>query len=208
LFFRNSSSSGIKSLQQAAALPCRHDLLLSLLSILTERDSVLVATTGFTGRELYAIDDRPNHLYMVGSMGCALPFGLGAALQLKKKVYVLDGDGALLMHLGAMPMVGRYGKGNLVHIVFDNNSYLSTGGQQTLSGRVNLCAVAAACGYKRVISADSKVSFKKALHAAKRTGDTFIHARVNQQIPEQLPRPKVKPQEVFLRLQRHLLKAG
>ncbi|HOW43089.1 MAG TPA: phosphonopyruvate decarboxylase [Candidatus Omnitrophota bacterium] len=183
----------------------RYEMLKTLVSQTRIEDSVLVATTGFTGRELYAIDDRPNQLYMVGSMGCALPFGLGAAVHLKKKVFVLDGDGAVLMHLGALPMAGRYGKGNLTHIVFDNASYLSTGGQATLSSSVDLCAVAIASGYKQVMAVDTLKDFQAALRLAhKRTKDTFILARVNQDAPADLPRPTIKPHEVLRRLQLHL----
>jgi phosphonopyruvate decarboxylase len=83
----------------------------------TPLDSAVLATTGFCGRELYAIDDRPNQLYMVGSMGCVLPLALGMALARPRlRVIALDGDGAALMRLGAFATVGAYAPANLWHL--------------------------------------------------------------------------------------------
>ena len=100
-----------------------------------EPSTVVLASTGFCGRELYAIDDRPNQLYMVGSMGCVAPLALGLALARPDlRVVALDGDGAALMRMGAFATVGAYGPSNLQHVLLDNGVHDSTGGQATVSG--------------------------------------------------------------------------
>jgi len=91
----------------ATATARRTDMLRAVQRSIAAAD-IVVATTGYTGRELYALADRPNQLYMVGSMGCAVSFGLGIALaRPDRRVIVLDGDGALLMRLGALAMLGE-----------------------------------------------------------------------------------------------------
>ncbi len=97
-------------------------------------ETVLLASTGFCGRELYAIADRANHLYMVGSMGCVTPLALGLALARPDlKVIALDGDGAALMRLGALATVGATAPRNFWHLLLDNSAHESTGGQATVS---------------------------------------------------------------------------
>src|SRR5262249_34928766 len=106
----------------AAQLPSRQDMLAAVQKATRPSDGI-VATTGFTGRELYALDDRANQLYMVGSMGCASSFGLGLAwAQPKKRVIVVDGDGAVLMRMGALATLGFERPANLLHILLDNEA--------------------------------------------------------------------------------------
>lgn len=187
------------------ALPCRISMIESLVEHTTVDKTVIIATTGYTGRELYTVKDRENHLYLVGSMGCAVSVGLGLAMHCQnQKVFVLDGDGAFLMRMGAIAAVGRYGTGNLVHIVFNNRVYLSTGGQKSLADTVDFCKIASACGYKQVVAVNTIESFRKALTQNDFPGDTFILADVNQEVSENLPRPKITPFEVVQRLERHI----
>ena len=116
----------------------------------------MLASTGFCGRELYAIEDRPNHLYMVGSMGCVVPLALGLALARPDlRVVALDGDGAALMRMGAFATVGAYGPPNLRHLLLDNGAHDSTGGQATVSPNVSFAQVAAACGYASSLETDA-----------------------------------------------------
>ena len=117
---------------------------------------MLLASTGFCGRELYAIADRANHLYMVGSMGCVTPLALGLALARPDlKVIALDGDGAALMRLGALATVGATAPRNFWHLLLDNAAHESTGGQATVSATVAFADVAAACGYRSSLDTDS-----------------------------------------------------
>ncbi|MDX3458198.1 phosphonopyruvate decarboxylase [Streptomyces sp. ME02-8801-2C] len=135
---------GAGRLTRAEALP----LLLSKFSGLP-----VVSTTGYTSRELFAAGDADSHFYMQGSMGHASALGLGVALGAAHQdggagpVVVLDGDGAALMHLGTMSTIGSRAPIGLVHVLFDNGTYESTGAQPTTSGTVDFAAVARGLGY-------------------------------------------------------------
>jgi phosphonopyruvate decarboxylase len=182
----------------------RMEMLESLRAAARPGDALL-ATTGFTGRELYALEDSENQLYMVGSMGCVSSLGLGMALaQPKRRIIAVDGDGALLMRLGALSTVGYERPPNLVHIVLDNGAYESTGGQTTLSGSVDLPAIAAACGYPRTREVTTPAELRAALDDHANDGLSFIHARILSGVPDGLPRPKTTPEEVARRLERFL----
>lgn len=172
-------------------------------------DEVLIATTGYTGRELYALGDDPWNFYMVGSMGSAGAFGLGLALRSPgRPVTVIEGDGALLMRLGNLATLGAYAPPALLHVVLDNEAHDSTGGQATVSRGVAFAAVAQACGYRRVVSTDDPAAFAAALAAPRTDGPAFIHLRIRTGAPDKLPRPKVTPAEVFQRLRKWLDRAS
>ena len=181
----------------------RHQALAMVIEQTPEPDSIVVATTGFTGRELFAIADRPNQLYMVGSMGCASSFGLGLSLTLAdKRVLVADGDGAVLMRMGNLATVGAYGGRNFQHLVLDNGLHESTGGQSTVSSAISLAGVAAACGYRETSEATTKESLDQFLQG--RNGPALQQLKIKPGVPEGLPRPSVSPVEVKQRLMRHL----
>src|SRR5690554_2448969 len=101
--------------------PSRWDAL-EVIRASKDKDTALLATTGLTGRELYEVEDAPNNLYMVGSMGCISSLGLGLTLAKEdKKIIAIDGDGALLMRMGSLATNAAYGSKNLLHILLDNN---------------------------------------------------------------------------------------
>ncbi|MBI4484360.1 MAG: sulfopyruvate decarboxylase subunit beta [Acidobacteria bacterium] len=102
-------------------------------------DELVIATTGMISRELFLVRDRPENFYMCGSMGCALSLGLGLALALcsRRRVVVLDGDGAALTGLGSLVVARHLKLPNLTHYILDNESYDSTGGQPTCSADVD-----------------------------------------------------------------------
>lgn len=100
-------------------------------------DELIIATTGMISRELYWVKDRPENFYMCGSMGNAFPIALGLALNTDRKVIILNGDGAALMSLGSMVVGNCLGLKNLRHIILDNSSYASTGGQPTCSEAID-----------------------------------------------------------------------
>ncbi|MFO0607578.1 MAG: phosphonopyruvate decarboxylase [Polyangiales bacterium] len=183
----------------AASLPSRRDVLSAVQRAARPTDAV-VATTGFTGRALYALDDRASQLYMVGSMGCASAFGLGLAwAQPKRRTIVLDGDGAALMRLGALATVGYERPGNLLHIVLDNEVHDSTGAQSTVSHSVDLAGVAAACGYPRVIRAHTAEEVE-AIVRDQPDELTFVHVKTAPGEAGNLPRPKETPVQVIDRM--------
>jgi phosphonopyruvate decarboxylase len=180
-------------------LPTRGALLERFLAAVPDNAAV-IATTGYCGRELFALDDRKQHLYQVGSMGCASGMGLGVALNAERPVIVLDGDGAALMKMGTLATVGARAPKNLIHIVLDNGVHESTGGQATVSPSVDFAGVALACGYATASKIDNvsgfERAFKKALAAP---GPHIIHARIKPQVMDNLGRPTVKPPEVARR---------
>ena len=183
--------------------PSRHDVLKELVACTDISETVLIASTGFSGRELYAIDDRPNQLYMVGSMGCAASLGLGLSMvRPDKKIIVVDGDGAALMRLGNMATVGAYAGNNYYHLLLDNHVHESTGGQGTVSSTVDFPAVAAACGYQSTFQTTAGSQGIDSFLQAK--APAFKHIETRQGVPEGLPRPSVKPASVARRLMQQL----
>ncbi|MFH2131447.1 MAG: phosphonopyruvate decarboxylase [bacterium] len=169
-------------------------------------DDILVATTGKTGRELYALGDTPDQLYMVGSMGCASSFALGAAIcSPERRWVVIDGDAAALMRLGNLASVGHFQPSNYLHILLDNEINDSTGGQSTVSPNVSFSAVAQACGYGQVFAADCAEALASILQKLERnSGPVLIHFRIRKGSPKDLGRPGIKPYEVKQRLMNHL----
>lgn len=109
-----------------------------------------VSSCGYISRDLHALGDGPNHFYLVGSMGMALPVALGvASIRPDRFVVALDGDGSALMNLTALPMCAALDARNLIHIVLDNGMHESTGGQRTIAPS-RLGELMTAAGYPRV----------------------------------------------------------
>ncbi|MBO44292.1 MAG: phosphonopyruvate decarboxylase [Rhodospirillaceae bacterium] len=179
--------------------PTRYGILEKFLEIVPEQAAV-VATTGKCGRELFTLDDRKQHIYQVGSMGCAAPMALGVALNNNKPVVALDGDGAALMKLGAWATIGAEQPNNFIQILLDNEVHDSTGGQATVSPMIDFCGVAIACGYRNAWRCDSLDGFSESLQAAVGSaGPNLIHTQIQPGSLATLGRPTVTPQEVARR---------
>ena len=113
------------------------------------RKNPIVSANGFMSRDLFEVNDKESNFYMIGSMGLASSIGLGIALKNpKKRVFVFDGDGNILMNLGSLVTIGSMVAKNLVHIVFDNSSHESTGGQPTMTSKIDLQKIAKTVNYK------------------------------------------------------------
>ncbi len=177
--------------------PLRIDFL-NVLAAAAAANSVMLGTTGFTGRELKQAVSRPGTFYTAGSMGCIGSLALGiAAEHAERTTYVLDGDGALLMKLGTLATIGHYRPGNFVHILFDNGRYESTGGQSTVSATTDFPAVAAACGYLAAESVDSLDQFRAFIAKYRATeGPVFCHVKVQPGTLPNLKRPAETPVEL------------
>jgi len=204
---RSAAASAIRMPRRVTpeARPSRRDALRRIVAHSPVGTSVLLASTGFCGRELYAVDDRPNHLYMVGSMGCVVPFALGLALaRPDRRVIALDGDGAALMRLGAFATVGAYAPPNLLHLLLDNGVHESTGGQATVSPHVSFADVAAACGYAASIETDDLEQIAAWLEAPALDGPRFARLLTRVGVTAELPRPSITPVQVKARLMGHL----
>lgn len=175
----------------------RSEVLALILETL-HGDEAIVATTGKTGRELFTIEDRPGHLYVVGGMGTASAIGFGVAHALPQQpVVVIDGDGAALMKLGSLATIGYYQPQNLLHILLDNESHDSTGGQRTCSGVTRFADIAAAANYRNAFAAGREDDIREFLKLLRhRPGPSLLHVKIRPGSPKVLGRPTVKPHEV------------
>jgi len=109
----------------------------------------IISANGYISRDLFDLSDKPTNFYMIGSMGLASSIGLGVALKNpKKRIFIFDGDGNILMNLGSLVTIGAKRPINFVHIVFDNHSHESTGGQPTNSNIIKINEIAKAANYK------------------------------------------------------------
>ena len=180
--------------------PTRYEVLKIVQKKINEKIAV-IATTGKTGRELYALNDHKNYFYQVGSMGCASAIGLGVATNSKKKIIVLDGDGALLMKMGNMTTIGANCPRNFIHILLDNNVHDSTGQQLTNASTVEFANIAINCGYKKSYSIDNVNDFSNILKKSldNINGPTFIHMKIKKGSIANLGRPTMHPKNVSKR---------
>lgn len=209
---KKTGLSGVKSNATPAAVQrfegervTRHAALERVIANTPAGETVVLASTGFCGRELYAIDDRANQLYLVGSMGCVTPMALGLALSRPDlTVVALDGDGAALMRMGVFATLGAYGPPNLVHLLLDNGAHESTGGQATVSRGVDFASIASACGYALALDGDDIGVIDRLLQARDVNGARFARLSIRAGTPGDLPRPKITPEDVRARLQRHI----
>jgi len=159
---------------------------------------ILLGATGFSGRELQQYTDHPGRFYMMGSMGCLPALGLGLASgRADRTVFVLDGDGALLMKLGSLATLGHYRPENLVHVLFDNQVYESTGGQPSVAAGIDFCALARACGYpaQERVAAPAQLQILLSRLAGFRK-PLFVHVRIRRGTPAGLPRPEQTPEQM------------
>ncbi|VFM96377.1 MAG: phosphonopyruvate decarboxylase [Candidatus Kentron sp. G] len=192
-----------KAPPMAEAVSHRHDMLAALQRNCGP-DDLLLATTGYTGRELFALGDKENQLYMVGSMGCLSSLALGLAIaQPERRIIAIDGDGALIMRMGALATIGHRHPANLLHLVLDNARYESTGGQYTVSGSLDFCRVAGACGYSHVSRLNRPEQLADLLRESVR-GPALVHVPILPGTMDALPRPDVTPRAVAGRLREHL----
>jgi thiamine pyrophosphate-dependent acetolactate synthase large subunit-like protein len=149
-------------------------------------DALVVHANGMISRAAFSRRDRPEHFYMIGSMGLASSIGLGVALaRPERRVVVCDGDGNVLMNLGTLGLVAALQPPNLLHLCFDNGVYASTGSQPTISARVRLDEVARAAGYAAVARVEDAASLRAALpRFLAAPGPAFVLARITPELPD------------------------
>lgn len=171
----------------------------------------VISTTGKASRELFEIREAngQNHKYdflTVGSMGHSSSIALAIALNKpKQKIWCIDGDGAALMHMGAMAVIGSNSPKNLVHIVINNNSHETVGGMPTVAGSVKLSKVAKACGYKKAITVNTYEELDAELYKAKKGKQlTFIEVICSIGCRADLGRPTTTAQENKLNFKNYL----
>ena len=127
-------------------------------------DEIVVSANGYISRDLFNVKDKPKNFYMIGSMGLASSIGFGLAIKNpKRKIFVFDGDGNILMNLGSLTTIGSIKPKNLIHVIFDNSSHESTGGQPTNSNLIKINEIAKKCNYENVFVNNTSIQLKKTL---------------------------------------------
>jgi len=164
-------------------------------------DKIVVTIMGACAQELYDLGHRENFFYLQHAMGLASSIGLGLALNLRdEKVIVFDGDGSVLMNLGTLTTMARYRPPNLVHIIFDNGSLLSTGGfvSHTSGGITDLAKIAEGAGVPHVTSVRTPFEFvEAAAEAFERDDLSVIVAHVEAVGPDHFGMDFKLPENAF-----------
>jgi phosphonopyruvate decarboxylase len=184
----------------AASLACtREEAIEAVLSVLRP-DDLVVSTTGLTSRGVFAYRERQHETHArdflsVGSMGHASQIALGlAAHQPRRRVVCLDGDGAVLMHMGSLSIIGTQAPANLTHVVINNGAHDSVGGQSTAARELDLAAIAAACGYPTTARAAETGDISRAVtRLLDAPRPSFLEVLVNSQPNSNPSRPTTTP---------------
>ena len=171
----------------------------------------IVSTTGKASRELFEtrVTNGQSHKYdflTVGSMGHSSSIALGVAINKPDtRIWCVDGDGAVLMHMGSMAVVGSIKPMNLIHIVINNGAHETVGGMPTVAGTIDLVAIAKACGYPNAICVDTFEDLDKELEAAKGRDElSLIEVKCSIGAREDLGRPTTTARENKLNFMNYL----
>ncbi len=171
----------------------REDIIKHIVEISGE--DPIISTTGKASRELFEIRvaNNQSHKYdflTVGCMGHASSIALGIAFNKESKIWCIDGDGAVLMHMGAMAVIGANKPHNVVHIVINNGAHETVGGMPTVAGSIDLVAIAKGCGYPNAICVDTFKDLDRELTVAKNRDELcFIEVKCSIGAREDLGRP-------------------
>lgn len=191
----------LKKKSQNTYAMSREDAIAAVVGSLGARD-IVVCTTGKASRELFESRDKAGSghgtdFLTVGSMGHASGIALGIALsQPERNVICLDGDGALIMHMGALALIGSQGPANFRHIVLNNGAHESVGGQPTVGFHIDICAMARACGYRQTVLARTKEEMGQGLQLlVAASGPALLEVRLNCNVRQDLGRPTTSPLE-------------
>ncbi len=178
----------------------REEVIRHIVSV--SKTDPIVSTTGKASRELFEIREANGEghgcdFLTVGSMGHSSSIALGIALQkTDKTVWCIDGDGAVLMHMGAMAVLGSRKPNNVIHVVINNGAHETVGGMPTVASEVDLVAVAKACGYPYAVSVSDEAALDQELLAAKTRGElSFIEVKCAIGSRTDLGRPTTTPIE-------------
>ena len=175
---------------------------IQMVAASTDKKAVVVSTTGKISRELFEYRENSEHAHhsdflTVGSMGHASQIALGIALNKPdRNIYCFDGDGAVIMHMGSMGIVGEMAPKNFFHIVFNNGAHDSVGGQPTIGLNIDIPNIAACCGYKKVISVEKREELQEILTSlAANEGPVLLEIKVKKGSRDNLGRPTTTPIE-------------
>jgi len=190
------SPAPVKFNQESTLTFTREEALKVLLDQIDQADSIC-ATTGFTSRELYELRLQNKSQFCdflnVGAMGHVSQIALGAALaRPEKKIVAIDGDGSLIMHMGALAIIGQSQAGNLLHLVINNGRHESVGGQPTVGLSIDITAMAQASGYDFCTKVCDAAGLKQALEQWQKKSTAkpgLIEIQVRPGVKDKLGRP-------------------
>ena len=184
--------------QQAESVLLREEALQKLIELIDPKD-IVISTTGKTSRELFELRGRrgdvPRDFFSVGSMGHTSSIALGVALgQPRRRVICLDGDGSMLMHLGALPIIGSIKPKNFIHVLLNNGAHESVGGQQTVAKLIDFRSIALSCGYRYFHRANNLSSIDECWRTiSTQVGPIFFEIKICIGSRENLGRPDLTP---------------
>jgi len=192
-------------------IPLREEAIEKILNLI-ESDSLVICSTGKSGRELYEIRDKNKKKHFdfltVGGMGHASMIALGVALSKpSRQVICLDGDGALLMHLGSLTTIGtELSTQNLTHILLNNGCHESVGGQLSAINNLNIEQIVTGCNYEYFFakSLDEIEYFFNSTHSENYSKVKFLEIQIRTGSRSDLGRPKISPWNNKLDCMRHL----
>jgi phosphonopyruvate decarboxylase len=207
------SYDGPKKEKTAAGTLIREEAIRSITKV--SGGDPIVSTTGKASRELFEIrtaagEDHEKDFLTVGSMGHCSSIALSiATFRPESPVWIIDGDGAALMHMGAMPVIASCKTGNLIHIVLNNGAHATVGGQPTVAGDLKLADLARDCGYPYAVSLDSgeqlEVELEKARAlAAQNKGPVFMEIKCGIGARDDLGRPTTSAEDNKIAFMKYL----
>ena len=193
------------------ALPLSREQAIAITIANIDRDSTIVSSTGMISRELYELREQTGSSHdrdflTVGSMGHCSQIALGVALaKTNKKVFCLDGDGAALMHMGSIAIIAQTEAANLTHIILNNASHGSVGGQPTCGFKISFPDIAKACGYVSATSVSEEAELVDALQKTKDfSGPSLIEIKVHAGNRDDLGRPGLSLKDQKEAFMKHL----
>ena len=192
----------LKNISKQSDLELTREKAIELIESNIDKDAAIVSTTGMASRELFEIrekfkEEHNKDFLTVGSMGHASQIALGIALSNKNKnIYCIDGDGALIMHLGGLAIIGSLNAKNYKHIVINNGAHDSVGGQETVGLKINVPAIAEACGYKKAYACSNEDELLNYINIIdKMEGPVLLEVKVKKGARKDLGRPTTTPIE-------------
>jgi len=199
---KKGALSNDEPVKYMSKVPLSRERILESIVNKSKADDIFVCTTGKLSREMYEIRERLEHGHQndfltVGSMGHSVMIAMGIAMScMDKRVYCLDGDGSMLMHMGSLAVVGVHRPNNFVHIVINNGAHESVGGMPTAASQLDLSAIAHAAGYEnffRIVEQKELDNVLEQIPYIK--GTVFIEVLSNLESRKNLGRPTTSPVE-------------
>jgi phosphonopyruvate decarboxylase len=186
--------TNVKKHKNNENLPSREEIILKILENVNNNDKI-ISTTGYTSRELFQLrkthkKNKGKDFYMIGGMGHSSMVALGVSLKSKNNVICLDGDGSLLMHMGALATIGAFGKKNFKYILLNNSAHESVGGQKTVAESINFSLLSKSLGFKFYNLIKKKNNYEKIIDKFLNSfGPSFLEIKIKVKSMKNLSRP-------------------